>query len=120
MPSKPARGKGRTWRMVRQAAYERDSRLVTRLPDGRTEVGARCWICGEPIDYGAQPQEPYAWEPDHYYPVASRPDLQYDLANIRPSHSKCNRARGDGTCSKPTQAGLGTPSRHWGPPPSAA
>lgn len=114
------RGKGRTWRMVRKAAYDRDSQQVTRLPDGRVEVGARCWLCGEPIDYAAPPLDPYAWEPDHRIPVCRRPDLQYDLANIMPSHSKCNRARGDGRRVKPTQAGLGTPSRRWGPQPDAA
>lgn len=110
----------RRWRQVRQAAYERDSRMVTRAADGRTEVGARCWICGEPIDYGAKAGQPYAWEPDHRIPVSVRPDLQYDLANIYPSHSKCNRSRGNGAHAKPTPAGLGVPSRRWGPPPAVA
>lgn len=110
----------RRWRQVRADARARDSRQITRHEDGTVEVGARCWICGEPIDYAAKAGQPWAWEPDHYIPVDERPDLQYDLANIRPSHSKCNRSRGKGKRSKPTQAGLGTPSRRWGPPPAVA
>ena len=55
---------------------------------------AACWRCGHAIDYDAPPQAPTAFEADHYHPVATRPWLAYAYTNLRPSHSKCNRARG--------------------------
>jgi len=71
---------------------------------------APCWICGQPIDYDARPGSTEdSYEPDHYLPVARHPEAQYDLANVRPSHRRCNRVRG-------ARAGidqLGRPSRKW-------
>jgi putative drug exporter of the RND superfamily len=55
---------------------------------------AACWRCGQAIDYDAPPQAPTAFEADHYHPVATHPWLAYAYTNLRPSHSKCNRARG--------------------------
>lgn len=52
-----------------------------------------CWICRAPIDYHARPQSPNAFEPDHYHPVRTRRELGYDMSNLRPSHSRCNRSR---------------------------
>ena len=103
----------RQWKRVRAAAYARDSRAIVRNPDGTTEVGARCWICGEPIDYSAAPQSPYAWEPDHVKPVELFPELMFDVANLAPSHSKCNRARGIGRPRKAQHGAVGVPSRDW-------
>lgn len=107
--------KTRKWNeVVRPAAYRRDSQAIVTLPDGRTEVGARCWICGERIDYSAPFGSAWAWEPDHYVSVNERPDLAYDLANLRPSHSRCNRQRHDGKSAKRPRANdLGAPSRAW-------
>lgn len=105
--------RGRRWIAVKQAAHRRDSQAVTRYADGTVEVGARCWICGGRIDYAAKPQTPFAYEPDHVEPVERRPDLAYELSNIRPSHCKCNRSRGDGTVHVGKKKGLGKPSRDW-------
>ena len=58
-------------------------------------LDAPCWICGQPINYDARPQTPDAFEPDHYYPVSTHPHLAEDPANLRPSHSRCNRTRGN-------------------------
>ena len=104
---------GPLWDMVREEAYERDSQSVVRMPDGSTEVGARCWICGDRIDYGAKPGSRFAWEPDHYYPVEDYPELEHDIANLRPSHSHCNRSRGLGKPRKRHAQDLGKPSRVW-------
>ncbi|QQM15151.1 HNH endonuclease [Gordonia phage TinaLin] len=70
---------------------------------------APCWLCGQPIDYTLVHPHPEAFEPDHYHPVAKRPELAEDPANLRPSHSSCNRSRGD----REVVLGLGRQSRQW-------
>ncbi|MBR2835906.1 MAG: HNH endonuclease [Coriobacteriales bacterium] len=87
---------------VRRLCFERDKR-----------ANAPCWICNQPIDYSlgmsTNGGSKEAWEPDHRRPRKKYPELALDMANIMPSHMKCNRARG-------TKAGLnelGTPSRDW-------
>lgn len=55
---------------------------------------AVCWRCNQPIDYDAPGQAPTSFEADHYYPVKTHPWLAYEYTNLRPSHSRCNRARG--------------------------
>src|SRR5271165_1467974 len=52
-----------------------------------------CWLCHQPIKYDAPPLTKDAFELDHAVPVSQRPDLEYDPANARPSHSSCNRRR---------------------------
>jgi len=52
-----------------------------------------CWICRAPIDYTARPQTPDSFEPDHYRPVKTHSAMGYDMSNLRPSHSRCNRSR---------------------------
>lgn len=90
---------GARWQMVRRQAFERDRR-----------ANAPCWICGHPIDYSLGYSTcDQAYEADHYIPVSSHPEFEYDLGNIRASHRSCNRSRYD-------RAGidlLGKPSRDW-------
>jgi hypothetical protein len=52
-----------------------------------------CHICGEPIDYTAPPVTPQAFEPDHLKPVATHPELVYEVDNLAPAHCSCNRSR---------------------------
>lgn len=54
-----------------------------------------CWMCGEPIKYDADWRHPDSFQPDHYYPLSTHPHLHYDETNLRPSHSRCNAARGN-------------------------
>lgn len=82
---------------------------------------APCWICGGPIDYSAsndprsKTYSPWAWEPDHVKDVALYPELAEDLANVAPSHSKCNRRRPKKRKEKKVSSeGLGEASRDWG------
>ena len=71
---------------------------------------AVCWLCGMPIDYTVEPNTTDdSFNLDHYYPVSKRPDLQYDPAGFRPSHTSCNRLRGN----KDPELPLGTLSRQW-------
>lgn len=75
--------------------------------------GDACWICGQPIDYEAAPDD-YSnddrFELDHYYPVSTHPHLQEDPANFRPAHAGCNRTRGN---SSNISSLAGTLSRDW-------
>jgi len=73
---------GHRWRVVKDR-FRSDCRRQQRA----------CHICKQAIDYDAAPQTPVAFEADHYLPVATRPDLAYTYSNLRPSHSRCNRAR---------------------------
>jgi hypothetical protein len=77
-----------------RSAEERQAMLKARFRADSRNRRAACWRCGQAIDYDAPPQTPTAFEADHYHPVATRPWLAYDYTNLRPSHSKCNRARG--------------------------
>lgn len=75
---------------------------------------APCWICRQPIDYSHKPRRgerpsPDAFEPDHLHPRATHPELALDPANLRPSHVRCNRARGKNLVTDD----LGPLSRSW-------
>ncbi|MCF8605141.1 HNH endonuclease [Gordonia sp. HY442] len=85
MSRRPSAGRaGHRWRTI-SAEFKRQCRATN----------APCWRCGQPIDYDAKPQTPNAFEPDHYYPVSTHPHLANDPANLRPSHCRCNRSRGN-------------------------
>ena len=102
--SKYAGRSGARWRQVRAQAYQRDM-----------EKNAPCWICGKPINYAAPAGDPDAWEPDHYLTVADHPEFANDITNIRPSHSVCNRRRGQADrAAKKRLEDLGEPSEDWG------
>lgn len=73
------------------------------------EEHARCWLCGQPIDYAAPVGHVDSFELDHFYTVSAHPELQEDPANFRPAHMLCNRQRGDG----PPMPSLGSLSRNW-------
>ena len=88
------------WPYVRRMAWDRDrkSRAV-------------CHICGQPINYHLMPSSAdEAWEPDHVVPVSKDPSLELDLNNIKASHRRCNRSRGDGTNGENV---IGMQSRIW-------
>ena len=88
------------WKYIRRMAWDRDRKNKTP-----------CHICGQPIDYTLRPSScAIAWEPDHLIPVSKAPELELDLKNIAPSHTACNRARGDGTNG---ENNLGMKSRIW-------
>ena len=88
------------WPYIRRMAWDRDRKAK-----------APCHICGEPIDYFVQPSStPDSYEPDHIVPVHMRPDLELDLNNIKASHRRCNRQRGDGTNGTNV---IGQRSRIW-------
>ncbi|AOE44864.1 HNH endonuclease [Gordonia phage Terapin] len=64
------------------------------------ERDAPCWICKEPIQYRDDQGEvstegPWRFSIDHYKTIFSRPDLEWDYLNWRPSHYLCNNRRGN-------------------------
>ena len=88
------------WPYIRAQAWNRDKK-----------ARAVCHICGEPIDYFVPPSStPDSYEPDHIIPVHMRPDLELDITNIKASHRRCNRQRGDGTNGTNI---IGERSRKW-------
>lgn len=88
------------WPYIRRMAYDRDKKNRSV-----------CHICGQPIDYFLQPSScDEAYEPDHIVPVSIRSELELDLSNIKASHRRCNRARGNGTNGDNT---IGMQSRVW-------
>lgn len=106
MSGKPG---GAKWKRVKSACFERDRKR-----------NAPCWICGHGIDYLANndPQSEgfslAAWEPDHFYSPLTHPHLAYDPANLRPSHVRCNRKRGQAQrASMNESAALGNLERDW-------
>lgn len=94
-------GAGRSGRAWRQLSA--DFRKVCEESD------APCWMDGQPINYAAGPDEPDAFNVDHFYPVSTHPELGNDPANLRPSHRACNIARGNGDAP----LGLGQLSEEW-------
>lgn len=72
-------------------------------------VGARCYLCGQPIDYDAPAGSRDALEIDHVIPTSERPELMFEEENLRPAHMSCNRSKQD---SKPGPT-LGIPSEEW-------
>ena len=91
--------KTKEWYLLRRQCFERDK-----------AANAECWIGKHPINYSVKPSStPDSYEPDHYMPVATHPELALVPENIRPSCRKCNRARRN-------RAGidnLGKRSRMW-------
>ncbi|RGY75189.1 hypothetical protein DXA22_09215 [Bifidobacterium pseudocatenulatum] len=71
---------------------------------------AVCWLCGMPIDYTAEKNtSDESYNLDHLYPVSKHAELQFDPAGFRPSHTSCNRLRGNQDPPTP----IGTLSRQW-------
>ncbi|WP_158170965.1 HNH endonuclease [Rhodococcus sp. JT-3] len=56
---------------------------------------APCWLCGQQIDYDAPANAAESYEADHFHSVSTHPQLANDPENLRPSHSGCNRSRGN-------------------------
>lgn len=72
-------------------------------------ANAKCWLCGQPIDYTRPAHHPDALDIDHVHPRSTHPELSLDPANLRPSHVSCNRSKREGL---PAPA-LGSLSEAW-------
>lgn len=56
--------------------------------------GEACCICRQPIDYSLAWPNPLSFSVQHMQPRALRPDLMFDLANLRAAHLQCNQSLG--------------------------
>lgn len=65
------------WRKLRAAIVA--SALANNSP---------CGLCGVPLGYGDR------IDVDHRVPLSVAPHLAFDPANLRPTHSRCNRSAG--------------------------
>ena len=91
--------KSKEWYKLRKQCFKRDK-----------AINAKCWIGDHPINYDVKPSStPDSYEPDHYLPVATHPELALVPENIRPSCKACNRSRQ----SKAGISNLGSRSREW-------
>lgn len=88
---------------------DRSTRLMRHIKAGQRAKKLPCWLCGQPIDYSADPQDGNAFSYDHIKPWSTHPDLRYDPANGASAHNKCNKARGN----RPPSPGLGLLSEKW-------
>lgn len=86
-----------------------NKKLRKELKQTYANQNAPCYLCGQPINYAAPAHHPDSCELDHLMPTSTHPHLEADRANIRPTHSSCNRARQNGAPA-PT---LGSLSRTW-------
>lgn len=60
-----------------------------------------CHLCGEPIPKHQLPRgHPLRYEADHVLPASTHPHLVLVLTNVRPSHSRCNKYRGNRPLTK--------------------
>lgn len=96
---------GRTRKTSRQ--FEKDKATFFTQCKAQHAV---CWLCGMPIDYSAPKNtSDDSFNLDHLYPVSKHPELQFDPAGFKPSHTSCNRLRGN----QDPPAPIGTLSRQW-------
>lgn len=96
---------GRTRKTSRQ--FEKDKAAFFNQCKAQHAV---CWLCGMPIDYSAPKNtSDDSFNLDHLYPVSKHPELQFDPAGFKPSHTSCNRLRSNQDPPTP----IGTLSRQW-------
>ena len=96
---------GRTRKTSRQ--FEKDKATFFTQCKAQHAV---CWLCGMPIDYNAvKNTTDDSFNLDHMFPVSKHPELQFDPAGFKPSHTSCNRLRGN----QDPPAPIGTLSRQW-------
>lgn len=96
---------GRTRKTSRQ--FEKDKAAFFTQCKAQHAV---CWLCGMPIDYAATKNTTDdSFNLDHMFPVSKHPELQFDPAGFKPSHTSCNRLRGNSDPPAP----IGVLSRQW-------
>lgn len=91
-------GTGKAWLALRADAAH--TFLALNLP---------CWLCAQPIDYTAPPNDPESLDVDHAKPRSTHPHLALDRNNLRPAHARCNRSRGN----RAVRAQLGAVTEDW-------
>ena len=88
--------------------FEKDKAAILRPVQG-TACGLLA-LRNAQYDYAAEKNtSDESYNLDHLYPVSKHQELQFDPAGFRPSHTSCNRLRGNQDPPTP----IGTLSRQW-------
>ena len=87
------------WRMQKVVAEQKRIHAHRQTP---------CYLCHQPIDYTAGPDDPMRFSVEHRIPRSIRPDLTWDPANMEAAHMRCNKGRGTRQIMP-----LGVTSRDW-------
>ena len=90
-------------------ADDRSSYLMKQLKANQRAKRLGCWLCGQPIDYSLDRDDPESFSYDHIKPWSTHPELRFDPANGQSAHLRCNKSRGNGDPSP----GLGLLSEVW-------
>lgn len=98
----------RTGRLCECGTCRRYKRIKAQFRQHCANRDAVCWLCSEPIDYTLTFTHPESFSLDHRYPRSTHPHLTEDVGNFMPSHSVCNKSRGN---REPTR--VGKTSRPW-------
>jgi hypothetical protein len=77
------------------ARDDRSSKAMKKLKRDQRAKRLPCWLCGQPIDYEAAPDEPESFSYDHAKPWSTHPELRLDPGNGRSAHLRCNKSRGN-------------------------
>ncbi|MDN4645373.1 HNH endonuclease [Arthrobacter sp. PsM3] len=85
---------GGRWRVLRA------NQAAKRLP---------CWICEQPINYNAGPDNDDSFSVDHFKPRSTHRHLAEEPSNLRSAHLRCNKSRGD----RDVKPGLGFVAQTW-------
>lgn len=89
-------------------AGERMMKIVAEQKRQHAHRNSPCVICGQPINYQADANDPMRFSVEHLQARSIRPDLTWDTSNMAASHMRCNKSRGNRE-HKP----IGTTSRDW-------
>lgn len=68
-----------------------------------------CWLCGQPIDYGAHHTDPNSFSVDHIKSRLDYPELREEPTNLAAAHLRCNTGRG----TRDPAPTIGSASRRW-------
>lgn len=92
----------RAWRNLRSKTLAEARRL--KKP---------CALCGQPINYRADPRAWDAPSVDHIRSWKHHPELRLDPGNLQIAHQACNSSKGVGQQGPPS---IGNQSRDWSNP----
>jgi 5-methylcytosine-specific restriction endonuclease McrA len=92
MPSQTVRATTQSTR-VHKTGDRKWQELAARFRAHCKRHKQACWLCTEPINYELR-TGPWCFEADHAKPRKLFPHLMFEWSNLRPSHRRCNRARG--------------------------
>ena len=87
----------------------RTTHTFRRLSRALRAEGRPCWLCGQDIDYDADPGSYDSFTVDHILPLSMHPELAEVWSNLAAAHRGCNSSRG----TKTPTAGLGLGPKQW-------